>query len=127
MKKSNLLNIILIFLFGVMTGCSLIFVLSLCNKKKLSDPVVANAVFKANKFITANGQPRQHLATASKCYDCQAELPEDLKYMAGKSRCFDCERDLEFRKSYGNPVLMGSNDVVPQPITAEPTTLFSAL
>lgn len=52
-----------------------------------------------------------HIGQPSKCFSCENQLPNNLKYMGGPSKCFSCEK--QFLNSNINPDL------------AQPTKCFS--
>ena len=40
-----------------------------------------------------------YLNIATKCFSCERELPDDLKWLGQPTKCFDCQR--EFEHKYG--------------------------
>tara|TARA_X000000950_G_C13828654_1_gene625124 strand:+ start:763 stop:1044 length:282 start_codon:yes stop_codon:yes gene_type:complete len=44
-------------------------------------------------------------AQPSKCFDCEHQLPDRLKYLSGPSKCFSCEKELLARNPPGLPGL----------------------
>tara|TARA_B100001093_G_scaffold258442_1_gene247137 strand:+ start:57 stop:338 length:282 start_codon:yes stop_codon:yes gene_type:complete len=44
-------------------------------------------------------------AQPTKCFDCEHQLPDRLKYLSGPSKCFSCEKDLLSRNPQGLPGL----------------------
>lgn len=42
-----------------------------------------------------NGENFQvYLGQPTKCFSCEAQLPNHLKYLGGPTKCFDCEKDI---------------------------------
>ena len=54
--------------------------------------IVRQATIKPETFVSVvPAQP-------TKCFDCENQLPDRLKYLSGPSKCFDCEKELLRRK-----------------------------
>jgi len=56
-------------------------------------------------LIIAIFQPNEeyqnfYLGQPTKCFDCENQLPDNLKYLGGPTKCFSCERELS--KRYGH-------------------------
>jgi len=43
---------------------------------------------------TKESYSNYYLGQPTKCFDCEAQLPEGQKYLGGPSKCFDCEKQL---------------------------------
>ena len=43
---------------------------------------------------TKESYSNYYLAQPSKCFDCERQLPNKLKYLGGPSKCFDCEAQI---------------------------------
>lgn len=67
-----------------LTICVVLFIL-------LLNIFFINSTSKSESFVG------YYLAQPTKCFSCEAELPEGLKYMGGPTKCFSCERELAQR------------------------------
>jgi len=61
--------------------------------------IVRQATIKPETFVSVvPAQP-------TKCFDCENQLPDGLKYLSGPSKCFDCEKELLRRNPNSLPGL----------------------
>ena len=53
--------------------------------------ILASRVWEA--FQDGDVIPR-HWEFPSKCFDCERQMPPELRYMAQQTKCFSCEREM---------------------------------
>lgn len=61
--------------------------------------IVVSLYFIYTQYYGCKEAFTNYLNIASKCFSCENELPDELKWMGQPAKCFDCQN--EYRVRYG--------------------------